>query len=185
LAKKISSESSSKAGSTAPKKTTRRAPSSSTSSVKKTATKRAAQKKEVVQVIDNEAELLAKRAAELALTKKATNTVIVDLRGVTDMTDFFVICTADSDRQVKSVADAIMDGLREDGEKPYHAEGLQELNWVLIDYVDVVVHVFVKSARQFYSLEKLWGDAKFTYVDDTPEPTPEPKKPARRTAKKK
>ncbi|NTV44980.1 MAG: ribosome silencing factor [Chlorobiales bacterium] len=186
LAKKVSSESSSKAGSSSPKKITRK-PASSDSSAKKTTTKRVTTKKEKVEkvhIIDNEAELLAKRAAELAITKKATHTVIVDLRGVTDMTDFFVICTADSDRQVKAVADAVMDGLREDGEKPYHVEGLQELSWVLIDYVDVVVHVFVKDAREFYSLEKLWGDAKFTHVEDTAAEKPALKKPARRAAKK-
>ncbi|ACF12535.1 iojap-like protein [Chloroherpeton thalassium ATCC 35110] len=116
--------------------------------------------------LSSEAELLARRAAELAFSKKGYDVVIMDLRKVAEMTDFFVICTADSDTQVKAVADAIIEGLHEDGEKPYHVEGTHELSWVLIDYVDVVIHVFLKETRSFYSLEKLWGDAEFERIKD-------------------
>jgi len=116
--------------------------------------------------LSSESEWLAKRASELVFTKKGYDVVIMDLRKVADMTDFFVICTADSDIQVKAITDAIVDGLREEGEKPYHLEGTQELSWVLIDYVDVVVHVFLKETRSFYNIEKLWGDAEFQHVKD-------------------
>jgi ribosome-associated protein len=102
---------------------------------------------------------LAKRIADLTLTKKASDVVTMDLRGLTTMADFFVICSADSDVQVKAIADAVEEGLEKQGVSPWHAESGSP-NWVLLDYVDVVLHVFHKNTRSFYSLEKLWGDAK-------------------------
>lgn len=109
---------------------------------------------------------LQRQIAELALTKKAKDVVILDLRKLTSMTDYFVVCTGDSETQVKAIADAIMSGMEEQGEKPWHTEGLQNHQWVLLDYVDVVVHVLHKDARAFYGLEKLWGDAKMQKVAD-------------------
>ena len=109
---------------------------------------------------------LHRRIAELALTKKAKEVVIMDLRKLTSMTDYFVVCTGDSETHVKAIADAIMAGMEEYGERAWHTEGLQNLQWVLLDYVDVVVHVFHKDARIFYGLEKLWGDAKLIKVAD-------------------
>jgi ribosome-associated protein len=109
---------------------------------------------------------LQHRVAELALTKKARDVVILDLRKLTSMTDFFVVCTGDSETQVKAIADAVLSGMEEIGERAWHAEGLQNLHWVLLDYVDVVVHIFHKDARLFYGLEKLWGDAKVQKVTD-------------------
>ena len=111
---------------------------------------------------------LSKKIAELALTKKAYNVLIVDLRKLTDMTDFFVICSADSDTQVKAIADAIAEGTIKFGQPVWHSEGLEQRNWVLLDYVDVVVHVFLKELRKFYGLERLWGDAKIEVVEDKP-----------------
>jgi len=113
--------------------------------------------------------ILAKKIAAFALTKKASDVVIMDLRKVTDMTDFFVVCSADSDVQVKAVADAIIDGTETIGESTWHKEGLSQRQWILLDYVDVVVHVFHIEARRFYGLEKLWGDAKIEQVEDVPE----------------
>ena len=109
---------------------------------------------------------LARELAELALTKKATDIKILDLRNLTTITDFFVICTAHSDTQVKAVADAVIEGAKKIGERPWHKEGLSQKSWVLLDYVDVVVHIFLKDTREFYGLEKLWGDAVFEEVKD-------------------
>ena len=111
---------------------------------------------------------LAKKIALCALTKKAHAVTIMDLRKVTDMADFFVVCSGDSDTQVKAIADAVVDGMELAGVEAWHREGLTERQWVLLDYVDVVVHVFHKEARKFYGLEKLWGDAKTVAVEDEP-----------------
>jgi len=111
---------------------------------------------------------LAKKIANLALEKKAHNVTILDLRKLTDMTDFFVVCSADSDVQVKAIADHIAVGADELGAHPWHEEGLSQRQWVLLDYVDVVVHVFHKEMRRFYALEKLWGDAKIETITDEP-----------------
>ena len=112
---------------------------------------------------------LAKKIAQLALTKKAHNVTILDLRKLTDMTDFFVVCSADSDVQVKAISDAIIEGTETIGVSAWHREGITQRQWVLLDYVDVVAHVFHREARRFYGLEKLWGDAKIEVVEDKPE----------------
>ncbi|HUN66991.1 MAG TPA: ribosome silencing factor [Bacteroidota bacterium] len=111
---------------------------------------------------------LANRIAHLALTKKANDVTILDLRKLTDMTDFFVICSADSDIQVKAVSDAISEGTEKFGAAPWHSEGMTQRQWILMDYVDVVVHIFHREARRYYALEKLWGDAKAETVEDLP-----------------
>ena len=104
-------------------------------------------------------ELLARRAAELALEKKCEEVKILDLRGLTSMTDYFVIVTADSDRKAKAAAEHIIDELKADGERPMHVEGMDSMHWILLDYIDVVVHVFMPDERHFYDLESLWSDA--------------------------
>ena len=101
-----------------------------------------------------------RRAAEFALDRKAKDVVALDLRGISSATDWFVIATGSSDIQVKAIADRISEGLREEiGEKPAHVEGLATARWVLLDYIDLVVHVFHPQAREFYQIETLWGDA--------------------------
>jgi len=109
---------------------------------------------------------LANNIAELIFNKKGYNVKILDLKEVATFTDYFVICSADSDTQVKAIADEIDKSLRDSGLKSWHKEGYRALNWVLIDYVDVVVHVFKKDMREFYNLEKLWGDAPVIEVED-------------------
>ena len=104
-------------------------------------------------------ELLAKRAAELSLEKKCEEVRILDLRGLTSVTDFFVIITADSERKAKAAADHIIDEIKEDGERPMHVEGMDSMHWILLDYIDVVVHIFMPDERRFYDLESLWSDA--------------------------
>ncbi len=110
----------------------------------------------------------AKRIAEFSLTKKASDVIIMDVRGVTDVADYFVVCSADSDTQVKAIADAIVDGTESLGEPPWHSEGIGHKQWIVLDYVDVVVHVFLDEVRKFYALEKLWGDAVVETIVDKP-----------------
>lgn len=111
--------------------------------------------------------MLAKAVAELAIGRKALDVVLMDLRTKSGATDFFVICTGESDIQVKAIADGILAGMEERGVPPWHAEGFQARQWVLLDYVDVVVHVFHKNIRGFYNLERLWSDVKIHPVEDT------------------
>jgi len=108
---------------------------------------------------------LARSIAKLTLTKKASNVLLMDLRQLTTMTDYFVICSADSDTQMKAIADAVEDGLEKKGVRLWHREAGSE-QWILLDYVDVVVHVFHKNVRSFYNLERLWGDAVMEQVTD-------------------
>ncbi len=108
---------------------------------------------------------LAREAAALAVSKKAEEVVILDLRELSTVTDFFVICSGNSDVHVRAIADAIEDGLERKGAEKWHVEGYRHRRWILLDYVDVVVHVFHHKTREFYVLEKLWGDAKFERVD--------------------
>jgi ribosome-associated protein len=113
----------------------------------------------------DEGDLLTRRIAELMFTKKASDVTIIDVRGLTDMTDFFVLCSADSDKQVKAISDAVRDGLLLDDERPSFVDD-KEMTWIVLDYFNVIVHIFQKERREFYGLEKLWGDAKFTHVKD-------------------
>lgn len=99
------------------------------------------------------------KAAVLALERKAGDVVVLDLRGISTATDYFVIAEGTSDVQVKAIAEHVVDELKRDQIRPQHVEGLRGGRWVLIDYVDFVVHVFHPQARQFYQLETLWGDA--------------------------
>jgi len=100
-----------------------------------------------------------RRAGELALERKAQDVVVLDLTGISSATDHFVIATGTSDVQVKAIADHVVEELKKEGERPEHVEGLRGGRWVLLDYVDFVVHVFHPKAREFYQLEALWGDA--------------------------
>jgi ribosome-associated protein len=104
-------------------------------------------------------ERLAEIVAGLALDKKATDVVALDLREVAGYTDYFVVCSGGSDRQAKAIHDGIHEGLKKQhGLLPRRVEGLGEARWILMDYLDVVVHVFTPDTRDFYRLEQLWGD---------------------------
>ena len=120
---------------------------------------------------------LAKLVANAAITKKAYDITILDLRKLTAMTDYFVVCSVDSDTQARAVADAIKNESIEKGETSVRKEGYSEGRWILLDFIDVVAHVFHKDTREFYNLEKLWGDAKFDYVNGEPKPKEKTKKP--------
>ena len=88
------------------------------------------------------------------------------LKSLSSVCDYFVIASGDADVQVKAIARAIDDGIREVGYKPNHREGEKEGRWILLDYIDVVVHVFYEPTRKFYALEKLWGDAPIEELSD-------------------
>ena len=104
-------------------------------------------------------ERLAITIAAHAADKKAIDIVALDLREVAGYTDFFVICSGNTDRQAKAIHDGIHLGLKnQDGLLPRRVEGVSEARWILMDYLDVVVHVFTPDARDFYRLESLWGD---------------------------
>ena len=115
----------------------------------------------------------ANTISEMIFAKKGYDVKIIDLRKLTTFADFFIICSADSDTQVKAIADEVDKKLRDEGIKCWHKEGTMALQWVLLDYVDVIVHIFKKEAREFYNLEKLWGDAPIVEVED---PLLKPKK---------
>ena len=109
---------------------------------------------------------LAYKIADLALDKKAKQIIVMDLDGKTGISDFFVLMSGDSDTQIKAIADHIVRELKRQEIRVYHREGYNSLQWVLLDYVDVVVHIFKPETREFYGLERLWGDAKIDFVMD-------------------
>ncbi len=108
----------------------------------------------------SQSEPIARRAAALCVDQKAQDVVILNLQPVSDMTDYFVIASGTSDVHVRSVAEHVMTELKKEGTPVYHVEGMQQGRWVLLDYVDFVVHVFHPAVRSFYQLERLWGDAE-------------------------
>ena len=116
-------------------------------------------------------ELLARRIAGVALDKKARDVVVLDMRGVVTYTDFLVIATGNTERQTKAIEDAIYQDMKhgEDGPRrvPERVEGATEARWILMDYLDVVVHVFTPAARDYYRLETLWGEVPALEVGQT------------------
>ncbi|MEW5702623.1 MAG: ribosome silencing factor [Candidatus Zixiibacteriota bacterium] len=98
-------------------------------------------------------------AGKLAREKKAFSVRILDLRKRSSVTDYFVICSVDAEVQARAVADHITDRLREQQIRPWQTEGYRGTGWILVDFIDVVVHIFLPRTRDFYALEKLWGDA--------------------------
>lgn len=105
-------------------------------------------------------------AIQAARDKKATDLVVLDLRKTGAFTDFFLICTGGNPRQVHAIADAVEQALKAKHVRPAHVEGYQRAEWILLDYFDFIVHVFSPSARSFYGLERLWGNAARIEVPD-------------------
>jgi ribosome-associated protein len=103
---------------------------------------------------------LAERIAQLAADKKARDVRVVDLRGLVGYTDFFVICSGNTERQTKAIHDAVYKTLKDEQRLlPRRSEGEREARWILLDYLDCVVHIFTAEARDYYRLEQLWGEA--------------------------
>ncbi len=105
-------------------------------------------------------ESLARQAAALCAGLKARDVLALDLHGITDMTDYFVIASGTSDTHVRAIAQQVLDGMQAAGHAAAHVEGLEQGRWVVLDFVDFVVHVFHPTLRDFYQLERLWGDAR-------------------------
>ncbi|MBP7934605.1 MAG: ribosome silencing factor [Phycisphaerae bacterium] len=102
---------------------------------------------------------LAVQAARIAYGDNAENVVVLDLRGLSSIADYFVIATATSDRQMRAIADHVEEYARSVGEKPYRTSGYESSSWLLADYIDVVIHLFSPEKRGYYELDILWGDA--------------------------
>ena len=107
-----------------------------------------------------DSKLLAKNITDAADDKKAQDILVLDIREISPITDYFVICTAQNKIQAKAIADNIEEKIQEDGLLMLRKEGYTDSLWTLLDYGDVVVHIFTQTEREFYSLEKLWSDAK-------------------------
>jgi ribosome-associated protein len=107
-----------------------------------------------------DAAALADRVASIASDRKAIDIRVIDLRGIVSYTDFFVICSGNTERQAKAIQDAVYRELKDsEGLLPRRVEGEREARWILLDYLDCVVHVFTPEAREYYRLEQLWGEA--------------------------
>jgi ribosome-associated protein len=115
---------------------------------------------------------LAYAIARLILDKKGSKIIIQDLRKLTTMTDYFVICTADADVHARAVMDHIKEQLLLLNIKPWHTEGVLSSSWILLDFVDVVAHIFKDETRAYYNLERLWGDAEIQEIKDEHDATP-------------
>ena len=113
--------------------------------------------------IDKPAEVSV--AAEAALERNAREPVLLDLRGLSDVTDWFLIASGDSDTHSRAIADNIMERMREAGLRPAGVEGKAGATWILLDYITLVIHVFLPRVRDYYDLERLWGDAPVLIVD--------------------
>jgi ribosome-associated protein len=111
------------------------------------------------------AERKARAAAQAALDTKALELVVLDVQAISNVTDYFLVCSGRSTTHVKSISEAIREELKEADVRPLHAEGTADSGWILLDYGDVLVHVFLEDTRAYYALERLWGDAPTLSVD--------------------
>jgi ribosome-associated protein len=105
------------------------------------------------------AETKVQRAARAALDKKAVDLLVLDVHAVSSVADYFLICSGRSTTHVDTIAEAVRTELKSDGMRPRHVEGVAASGWLLLDYGDVLVHVFLEDTRMYYALERLWGDA--------------------------
>ena len=101
----------------------------------------------------------ARAGAQAALDKKAQGLQLLDLQALSGIADYFLLCTGTSTPHVRTIGEAVEAVLKREGHLPLHREGLPESGWILLDYADVIVHVFLRETREFYGLDRLWGDA--------------------------
>ena len=109
---------------------------------------------------------LLDRCISLLQSRKAENILVHDLRDAADFTDYFLLCTGNSDVHVRAITDALLEGMKKADHRPWHLEGTESRKWVLVDFVDVVVHIFQAEARTFYGLERLWGDTPAERIEE-------------------
>ena len=100
------------------------------------------------------------------LEKKALDVTIIDVRKITTLTDFFVLCTSESQPQTRAITDHIHQEMKKEAMKAWHIEGYQQFDWVLVDFVNIVAHIFSKDAREYYEFERLWADGYITQIKD-------------------
>ena len=112
----------------------------------------------------SDSDLNSKRISELMVDKKALDIQIIDVRDITTLTDFFVICTSESEPQTRAITDHINRTMKTEGNSSWHTEGYEYLDWVLVDFVNIVVHIFSKKTREYYDFERLWADGKITKI---------------------
>ncbi len=116
---------------------------------------------------DNPSPVIAARAVDAMADKRASDITVIDLRDVSNMADFFVLATGESDLQVKAIANGVMDQIEEVcGEQPWKREGMDHLRWVVLDYVNVVIHIFLPNKREHYRIDRLWGEADSEIVPE-------------------
>jgi len=111
------------------------------------------------------AERKVRCAAGAARDRRATDLVVLDVQGLSSVTDYFLLCSGKSTTHLKTITDAIRDELKREGARPLHAEGVAASGWILLDYGDVLMHVFLEETRAYYALERLWGDAPAVSLD--------------------
>lgn len=104
-------------------------------------------------------ELQVRQAARAALDKKALDLVVLDVSRISGIADYFLLCSGRSTTHIQTIADAIRDELKAEGVRPRHVEGMPESGWILLDYGNILVHIFLEDTRAYYALERLWGDA--------------------------
>ena len=104
------------------------------------------------------------KISKFMLEKKALDIKIIDVRKITTLTDFFIICTSESSPQTRAISDHINKQMRIEGIKVWHIEGYENLDWVLLDYINIVIHIFSKESRDYYDIERLWADGRIIKV---------------------
>ena len=107
---------------------------------------------------------ITKEITSLMIDKKALDVMIIDVRNITALTDYFIICTSESDPQTRAIFNHIKDGLTTKNIKPWKTEGYEYLQWVIMDYINFVIHIFNKETRSYYDFERLWGDANIIKI---------------------
>ena len=118
------------------------------------------------------AEWKARRAARAAQDKRAGDLVVLDVQRVSTVTDYFLVCSGKSTTHLQTITEAIRAELKDEGVRLLHAEGVAESGWILLDYGDVLMHVFLEETRTYYALERLWGDAPTVSLDGSGPPPP-------------
>ena len=109
---------------------------------------------------------ISKKIIECIKSKKGTDITILDIRKLSSLTDYFIICTSDSEPKTRPITNHIKKDLSKNKKKPIQIEGLDHLDWVLMDYFDTVIHIFKKETRKFYNIERLWADAKMMKLEN-------------------